>query len=82
VIKTLTTRGWLARVPSKADRRLVLLELTASGEELMNELYPKFNAAESAAVAGLSAGQVDELTATLRTIVEDVSQPAESAAPD
>jgi hypothetical protein len=33
-------------------------------------------------VAGLSAGQVDELTATLRTIVEDVSQPAESAAPD
>ena len=55
VMKTLESRGWIIRESSVADRRLVQLRLTQSGIDLMTELYPKFNAAESDVVRQLSA---------------------------
>lgn len=69
VIKTLVARGLLERVPSTVDRRLVHLRLSPAGAALMQELYPRFNAAEAELIDGLSDKRVAELTRTLRRIV-------------
>jgi DNA-binding MarR family transcriptional regulator len=69
VIKTLTARGLVERVPSPHDRRLVELHLTDAGEELMSDLYPVFNQAETQLVAGLRRRDVENLTESLRHIV-------------
>jgi DNA-binding MarR family transcriptional regulator len=70
VSKTLMARGLITRIPSTEDRRLVNLELTRVGEDLMVHLYPQFNAAESKLVADLSGRQLKTLTGTLRHLVE------------
>ena len=72
VMKTLESRGWLIRESSVADRRLVQLRLTQSGADLMTELYPKFNAAESDVVRQLSARSKASLARDLRSIVRTV----------
>jgi DNA-binding MarR family transcriptional regulator len=68
VMNTLIARGLIERVPSETDRRRVELRLTPEGESLMDELYPEFNAAESALVHGLSGRDLKRLTESLRTI--------------
>jgi len=72
VAKTLESRGWIVRETLVADRRLVRLRLTQPGIDLMTELYPKFNAIESALVQKLSARSQARLTRDLRSIVRTV----------
>jgi DNA-binding MarR family transcriptional regulator len=81
VVKTLENRGWIVRESLANDRRLVRLRLTQSGIDLMTELYPKFNAAESAVVEHLSDSSKSRLTRDLRSIVrtfEDNGGPPEA----
>ena len=85
VMKTLESRGWLIRESSVADRRLVQLRLTQSGIDLMTELYPKFNAAESDVVRQLSARSKASLARDLRSIVRTVEAngaPATESVPE
>lgn len=70
VVNTLESRGWMTRKRIPTDKRLVHLELTPSGAALMEEIYPKFNAAEAEIVASLSARSVAELTRSLRKMTE------------
>lgn len=72
VVKTLEGRGWITRESLDTDRRLVRLRLTQAGIDLMTELYPKFNAVESAVVGQLSAESKATLTTNLRSIVHTV----------
>jgi DNA-binding MarR family transcriptional regulator len=72
VVKTLEARGWIIREGLANDRRLVQLRLTQSGVDLMIELYPKFNAAESAVVRQLSERSKTNLARDLRSIVRTV----------
>jgi DNA-binding MarR family transcriptional regulator len=72
VVKTLESRGLITRTVGEADRRLVNLGLTPTGEALMKELYPHFNGAESEIVSGLSAQRLSDLTTSLRQIVTDL----------
>ena len=72
VVNTLESRGLIIRESLVTDRRLVQLRLTQSGIDLMTELYPKFNAVESAVVQELSAGSKARLTKDLRSIVRTV----------
>ncbi|HTJ67775.1 MAG TPA: MarR family transcriptional regulator [Actinospica sp.] len=74
VAKTLEARGWLRRETDPADRRLVQLSLTAEGVALMEELYPKFNAAEAEVVARISPDHLPTLTEHLRTMVSTVEE--------
>lgn len=69
VTKTLVARGYVERLPSDVDRRLVELRLTDQGRQLMTELYPEFNAAEAELVAGMGSDEVSCLTESLRHIV-------------
>jgi DNA-binding MarR family transcriptional regulator len=69
VLTTLEGRGWLERVGNPADRRRVHVRLTPAGQELMEALYPEFNAEEARVVARLSRREVGQLTRSLRQIV-------------
>ncbi|XVX18736.1 MarR family winged helix-turn-helix transcriptional regulator [Actinomycetota bacterium] len=70
VVKTLEQRGWISRATAEQDRRLVNLQLTPAGQALMEELYPKFNAAEAQLISGLDPKAVATMTTALRGVVE------------
>ncbi|HTU74675.1 MAG TPA: MarR family transcriptional regulator [Trebonia sp.] len=72
VAKTLEARGWLTRETDSRDRRQVHLKLTAAGLALMDDLYPRFNAAEAEVVSGIGQAGLPELTGYLRTMVSTV----------
>jgi len=74
VAKTLEARGWLRRETDPGDRRLVQLSLTDSGVALMEELYPRFNAAEAEVVARIAPAHLPGLTEHLRTMVRTVEE--------
>jgi DNA-binding MarR family transcriptional regulator len=74
VVKTLETRGWIAKVGRTDDRRLVELHLTAEGTALMKELYPKFNAIETKVVGRLSSAETTGMTRSLREIVTTIEE--------
>src|SRR3954451_4361915 len=74
LFRPLEARGWVTRESHDSDRRLVRLRLTPDGVDLMETLYPKFNAAESSLVSGLSARNVSDLTRNLRSIVTWIEQ--------
>lgn len=74
VAKTLEARGWLRRETDAGDRRLVRLSLTDAGVALMEELYPRFNAAEAEVVARVAPAQLPRLTDHLRTMVRTVEE--------
>ena len=72
VAKTLEARGWLTRETDTRDRRQVHLKLTEQGLALMEDLYPRFNAAEAEVVARISRDDLPDLTDRLRTMVTTV----------
>ncbi len=74
VQSTLVSRGLLVRTVHPDDGRRVLLSLTDRGQELMTELFPKFNAEESAALADLDDAAQLTLARSLRTVVRRIEQ--------
>jgi MarR family transcriptional regulator, organic hydroperoxide resistance regulator len=72
VAKTLEAQGWLRRETDARDRRQVHLQLTPEGLALMEELYPRFNAAEAEVVARIGGAGLPVLTEHLRTMVATV----------
>ena len=72
VVKTLESRGLILREGDETDRRLVRLRLTPEGMELMDKIFPEFNAVESEIIANLSDNKVNGLTRTLRDVVKSV----------
>jgi MarR family transcriptional regulator, 2-MHQ and catechol-resistance regulon repressor len=69
VSRTLERRGLVARRGGQRDRRLVLLELSAAGRALMDDLYPRFNAGETELVSNLSQAERASLARLLRRLV-------------
>ncbi|WP_082530564.1 MarR family winged helix-turn-helix transcriptional regulator [Aeromicrobium sp. Root344] len=68
VLSTLENKGLLVRRPHETEGRLVLVELTDSGRDLISTLYLEFNAEESFIVSRLSSRQQQQLTDALRVI--------------
>ena len=82
VVKTLTTRRLVRRVPHASDGRRVSLVLTKSGTRLIEELFPEFNRHETLAVGALSAPEQRELARLLRLVlahISDVDAPSSEA---
>ncbi|MEO8851363.1 MAG: MarR family transcriptional regulator [Allobranchiibius sp.] len=75
VVKTLQAKGWMEKLSRMDDRRLVELRLTPAGRELMEDLYPKFNAIEAAVVKNMSSQEKQEMTSTLRSVVNALEGP-------
>jgi DNA-binding MarR family transcriptional regulator len=78
VMTTLESRGYVTRRKDPRDGRMVIVELTPSGRSTIEELFPKFNAEESAVAGHLTPQQQGDLAAMLRSLLRVVA-PAGSA---
>jgi DNA-binding MarR family transcriptional regulator len=72
VMKTLETRGFVARSKHATDGRLVLLSLTPQGKKLMEELFPAFNAEEVFVTGQLTKDDCTTLAGLLRAIINQL----------
>jgi MarR family transcriptional regulator, organic hydroperoxide resistance regulator len=69
VTDTLERRGLVERRTHAEDGRLRTVALTPAGESTFEDLFPRFNAEESLACAGLGAEQRAQLAGLLRMLV-------------
>lgn len=67
-IQTLEDRGLISRSPSQLDQRLHNLQLTESGQALLNDLLPEAKAWEADLVSTLSVGEYRDLLDTMRKL--------------
>lgn len=67
LLDSLEARHLVQRGPHPTDRRMVLITLTPTARQLMNDLVPQLHRAERAWLAHLSADQQDSL---LKLLVE------------
>jgi DNA-binding MarR family transcriptional regulator len=74
VLSTLEARGLLARRTHPEDARRVLVALTPRGEQLMEELFPAFNAQESVVTEPLSVEEQRRLAEMLRGVVRGLDR--------
>lgn len=77
VMTTLESRGYVTRRKDAKDGRMVIVELTTSGRDTIADLFPKFNAEESAVAAHLEPQQQEDLAAMLRSLLRAVAPVAE-----
>jgi DNA-binding MarR family transcriptional regulator len=80
VMTTLESRGFVKRSRDPRDGRMVIVRLTAPGRSKIEELFPRFNAAESEVAGHLDPRQQDELAATLRSLLRAVAPQSSEAA--
>jgi MarR family transcriptional regulator, organic hydroperoxide resistance regulator len=77
VAKTLEGRGLVERGSHATDGRLVVLRLTAKGQELMRGLFPAFNAEEAFVVERLDPAEKASLARILGTVIEHLEDSGE-----
>lgn len=71
----LAARGLVERLPWEHDGRVVLLQLTPAGLDLVNAAFPKFLDREKELLAVLDAGEQAELAALLRKLASRLEAP-------
>ncbi len=69
---TLERDGLVARSGDDHDRRLVRVALTPAGRRLIEELFPRFNAGETALVGGLDPEERRRLASLLRRLLHSL----------
>jgi len=74
VVTTLEGRGFVRRQRGARDGRMVVVSLTEAGGEKIEELFPRFNAEESAVTAHLTPDEQDLLASLLRGMLRRVDQ--------
>ena len=70
----LVANGWIERVPDAEDRRAVDLRLTGDALQRMQTLLPKVWALYEEMVGALGPGGLDQLEASLRTLLCHIEQ--------
>jgi DNA-binding MarR family transcriptional regulator len=78
---TLERDGLIVRQSDAADRRLVRAALTHAGQELIEQLFPRFNAGEAELVGGLSDDDRRLLATLLRRLLHSVRAREPAGAP-
>jgi len=72
VLKTLEKRGLARRRGHDEDGRLVLVSLEAKGRDVIERLFPAFNAGEARVSASLAERDKNQLASLLRKIIRTV----------
>jgi DNA-binding MarR family transcriptional regulator len=72
VLKTLEKRDLVRRRAHEGDGRLVLVTLEPQGLEVIERLFPAFNASETLVSSGLTGEEKTQLAALLRKIIRSV----------
>jgi DNA-binding MarR family transcriptional regulator len=73
ILNGLEARKLLRRRTNEAERRLVIVNLTAAGTELIASLFPRFNAEETRIVSRLTPKQIKATTDAIRTILATIA---------
>ena len=73
MLTTLEKQGLISRNRVESDKRRVLVDLTAAGQETIAELFPKFNQFEGRMSAGLSPDEKRELARLLRVVITNAT---------
>jgi DNA-binding MarR family transcriptional regulator len=68
VIDRLRRKGLVESRPSDSDRRRLEVSLTLAGAELVRAMLPRARAVSAQTVAGLDAGEIEQLLALLDRI--------------
>ncbi len=68
LVDALVRRGMVSRISSREDRRRVILSLTPGGEGLLRIARASAAQAYSQRLAGLSGAELEQVTASLRTL--------------
>jgi DNA-binding MarR family transcriptional regulator len=69
-------RGWVRRSPNPDDRRSVFVEITDEGRAVADQLLPGIRKIEQAALAGLSAAELNTLMKLLAKVLEGAARTA------
>jgi DNA-binding MarR family transcriptional regulator len=72
VIRTLDARGFVRRWKHGRDGRAVVIGLTSRGRKKVEDLFPTFNAEESAVAKRLTPSEQGQLATLLRTMLQTV----------
>lgn len=70
VVTTLERRGFVRRKKNAEDGRMVRVSLTQRGRKKIEELFPRFNAEESAVTADLTPAEQDSMAGMLRSMLK------------
>ncbi|HLJ98956.1 MAG TPA: MarR family winged helix-turn-helix transcriptional regulator [Streptosporangiaceae bacterium] len=79
VLKTLEKRGMTRRHAHSSDGRLVLVSLEPTGREVIERLFPAFNAGEAEVSSALSEEEREQLAMLLRKIIRSVEDTSDSS---
>ncbi len=67
-IRTLEERGWVRRVPSEQDRRVVMIELTSGGRAVLAEIQRRSEDRLAGVLEGLSPEELETVLAGLELL--------------
>jgi DNA-binding MarR family transcriptional regulator len=74
ILNMLEDRKLIRRRANEEERRLVIVNLTAGGAELISALFPKFNSEETRIAARLTTKQMTAATDAIRTILATIAE--------
>jgi DNA-binding MarR family transcriptional regulator len=74
ILNMLEDRKLVRRRANEEERRLVIVNLTAAGAELISALFPKFNAEETRIAARVTAKQAAAATDAIRVILATIAE--------
>lgn len=74
IARSLIAADLVRRVDHPDDRRSLYLELTEHGHDTMRGIHEDFNAMTAASTSGLSAEQLEQFSAALRTVAREVRE--------
>ena len=80
MLTTLEKGDLVKRSRAKRDRRRVLVSATDAGIDMIDELFPRFNALETNLIEGLSDAECLELSRLLRRVISNAT-PASDEGP-
>lgn len=69
IVDNLVERGFVQRRRSRADRRVVRLQLTGEGKELIDDLIQRVDARNSAMLAGVTPAEMSSFISTTRKVL-------------
>jgi DNA-binding MarR family transcriptional regulator len=70
VVTTLERRGFVRRRKNAKDGRMVRVSLTERGRKKIEDLFPRFNAEESAVTSDLTPDEQDSMAGMLRSMLK------------
>ncbi|MDI9407997.1 MAG: MarR family transcriptional regulator [Candidatus Pacebacteria bacterium] len=74
ILNDLEKRGFLVRRTPPEERRQCLVQLTAKGEQLLSDIFPRFNEEEAAILVGLTPSAMAVTTNLLRDLIAKLDE--------